>query len=371
MSLGKLPGIKGLVSSSQKKRRFKRDLTADMISPPMGDFRHTMHVGRGGEVFGDTSFLSNHGGTGNGGAPGDPEDSPSAKTAGFFSRTLRHVRKTPTLPRAGPPGLSPPPPAVSPIVKNAVSLPRLDVDAPNGRLQRALFPSSPSTPEDSTCIYGVESGFVTLPRLSRADGSGTFRSEFRRSSVPDDGVFPLLHCDSMTSFTVDLGPSLMSEVFGLIDCPGGGHDACRGWGKEDGQEEEEEEKVPSSPVSHVTYPASTPVAGSLLREDLNMRGFGLRGREWEGLEGDLLQRAVPDVVMGSTARAEPGMEPVRFKMAASVLARHYSGGGVLNGKQEAVGWDIRQFSPNTADSTGRAKRRGPRAYAEEEDEIKV
>ncbi len=32
-----------------------------MISAPLGDFRHTMHVGRGGDAFGDTSFLSSHG----------------------------------------------------------------------------------------------------------------------------------------------------------------------------------------------------------------------------------------------------------------------------------------------------------------------
>uniref|UniRef100_A0A673AVZ5 CRIB domain-containing protein n=1 Tax=Sphaeramia orbicularis TaxID=375764 RepID=A0A673AVZ5_9TELE len=25
---------------------------------PLGDFRHTMHIGRGGDAFGDTSFLS-------------------------------------------------------------------------------------------------------------------------------------------------------------------------------------------------------------------------------------------------------------------------------------------------------------------------
>uniref|UniRef100_A0A8D3DRZ7 CDC42 effector protein (Rho GTPase binding) 1a n=1 Tax=Scophthalmus maximus TaxID=52904 RepID=A0A8D3DRZ7_SCOMX len=82
----KLSGLKGLVSHSQSKRRFKNDLTVDMISPPLGDFRHTMHVGRGGDVFGDTSFLSNHGG-------------------------------------GGSKDLSPAPPAISPIIKNAISLP--------------------------------------------------------------------------------------------------------------------------------------------------------------------------------------------------------------------------------------------------------
>ena len=29
-----------------------------MISAPLGDFRHTMHIGRAGDTFGDTSFLS-------------------------------------------------------------------------------------------------------------------------------------------------------------------------------------------------------------------------------------------------------------------------------------------------------------------------
>ncbi|KAJ8263943.1 hypothetical protein GJAV_G00143360 [Gymnothorax javanicus] len=371
MSLGKLPSIKSLVSSSQRKRRFRKDLTADMISPPMGDFRHTMHVGRGGDVFGDTSFLSNHGGTGNGGAGAAP-DSPAVKTPSLLSRTLRHVRKTPTPQQDCTPDLSTPPPAVSPIIKNAISLPRLDVDAPNGRLQRALFPSPPSSPEGSTSAYGVESGFVTLPRLSRADGSGIFRSEFRRSSVPDDSLFPLLHCDSIASFTVDLGPSLMSEVFGIIDSPDSHHDTIRflGEGLEQGVEGKTEL---CSPVDHMTSTGTTLVTGSLLSEDLNMRGFGFHGKDWEeGPSADPPRRAIPDVLIGSTVRAEPTMEAGRFKMAANVLARHYGGEGLSNGKEEAFGkWDGGQFSPDALHFTGHAKRRGPRAFAEEEDEIKV
>ncbi|XP_060777680.1 cdc42 effector protein 5 isoform X2 [Neoarius graeffei] len=38
-------------------------LDPTMISAPLGDFRHTMHIGRGGDAFGDTSFLSSHGPT--------------------------------------------------------------------------------------------------------------------------------------------------------------------------------------------------------------------------------------------------------------------------------------------------------------------
>lgn len=152
MSVGKLQGIKGLVSGSQEKRRFKSDLSVDMISPPMGDFRHTMHVGRGGDVFGDTSFLSNYGGIKE---PGSPDSASSSKSNGFFTRTFRHIRKNsgPRL-REGSRDFSSPPPGISPIIKNAISLPQLNIDSPNGCLQRVLLPTSVSTTDDSFCTYG-------------------------------------------------------------------------------------------------------------------------------------------------------------------------------------------------------------------------
>ncbi|XP_004648383.1 cdc42 effector protein 5 [Octodon degus] len=46
--------------SAQRKKRSPRS-GAPSISAPLGDFRHTLHVGRGGDAFGDTSFLSLHG----------------------------------------------------------------------------------------------------------------------------------------------------------------------------------------------------------------------------------------------------------------------------------------------------------------------
>lgn len=152
MSLGKLPGIKGIVSGSQGKRRFKSELSVDMISPPLADFRHTMHVGRGGEVFGDTSFLSNYGGIRE---PDSPNSANSSRTTRFFTRNFRHVRKNSVpRPRGSSRELSSPPPEVSPIIKNAISLPQLNVDSPNGGLQRTLFSSSISSTDDSLCTYG-------------------------------------------------------------------------------------------------------------------------------------------------------------------------------------------------------------------------
>lgn len=154
----KLSGLKGLVSHSHSKRRFKSDLTVDMISPPLGDFRHTMHVGRGGDVFGDTSFLSNHGGSANGNnRDTDSISSPDNKIGAFFSRTLRQIRRgsSDPRPRGGSKDLSPPPPPVSPIIKNAISLPRLDVDMSNGGpTTKMLFSSCHSTPEEKKSSYG-------------------------------------------------------------------------------------------------------------------------------------------------------------------------------------------------------------------------
>lgn len=153
----KLSGLKGLVSHSHSKRRFKGDLTLDMISPPLGDFRHTMHVGRGGDVFGDTSFLSNHGGVANrSSGETDSLSNPDNKIGAFFSRALRQIRRgSDSPPREAAKDLSPPPPAISPIIKNAVSLPRLDMDMSNGcPTSKALFLGCHSTPEGRKSSYG-------------------------------------------------------------------------------------------------------------------------------------------------------------------------------------------------------------------------
>lgn len=352
----KLSGLKGLVTHSHSKRRYKGDLTLDMISPPLGDFRHTMHVGRGGDVFGDTSFLSNHGGTANGNnGETDSVSSPDNKIGAFFSRTLRQIRRgSENRPREGSKDLSPPPPAVSPIIKNAISLPRLDVDMPNGSpTTKVLFPSSQSTPEEKKSSYGLESGFVTLPRLSRSERQQPSISlpisrspNVHRGSLTDPADAILSTCTtsivtsepkptttaysdslpsltSLDTFTFDLGPSLMSEVFGLI----GGHPEEHGnaWeGEEAGSAcwmTNEGSEMDSATISYVD---------SLLREDCGGRKSP-HGAEWEEegsvseVNGVGLSVKVPDVVMGSPERVRLGMamESERFQSATDVLARHY------------------------------------------------
>lgn len=353
----KLSGLKGLVTHSHSKRRHKGDLTLDMISPPLGDFRHTMHVGRGGDVFGDTSFLSNHGGTGNGNnGETDSISSPDNKIGAFFSRTLRQIRRgSETRPTGGPKEMSPPPPAISPIIKNAISLPRLDVDLSNGcPTTKVLFPSSHSTPEDMKSTYGLDSGFVTLPRLSRSERQQpsislpiSCSSNIHRGSLTDPTDTILSTCStsiltrdtkpstafsdslpslaSLDAFTFDLGPSLMSEVFSLIDS----HleDPSHTWEAEEmgsacGMTNEGSE-MDSATISYVD---------SLLREDCGDRKSPHEA-EWEEEEEERvlevnrgrLSVTVPDVVMGSPERVKVGMgmEHERFQSATDVLARHY------------------------------------------------
>lgn len=211
MSLGKLSPM-GWVSSSQSKRR----LTADMISPPLGDFRHTMHVGRGGDVFGDTSFLSNHGGTGN------THRSPRS----FLAKKLQQVRRVGAPPRrrtASPATPSPAPPAISPIIKNAISLPQLNQAAYDSLVvsRFALDGDSPTDSPDSRSAYGTDSGFCTISRLPRSDKPHD-RERDRDCDRNRDGSFPgepeLRRSDSLLSFRLDLdlGPSLLSELLGVM-----------------------------------------------------------------------------------------------------------------------------------------------------------
>lgn len=382
----KLSGLKGLVTHSHSKRRFKGDLTTDMISPPLGDFRHTMHVGRGGDVFGDTSFLSNHGGTANAGN-GETDSTvstPDNKIGAFFSRTLRQIRRgSDNRPRENAnKELSPPPPAVSPIIKNAISLPRLDVvDLPNGSPSKVLFPSSQSTPEDMKSSYGVDSGFVTLPRLSRSErqqpsislptssrppdlhrGSLTDPSEVLLPATRSSAAFLASEpkctafSDSLPSltsldFTLDLGPSLVSEVLGLLD---GGHfeDHAHAW--EEGSAcglTNEGSEMDSATISYVD---------SLLREDCG----GGKSPQWEEEEANDVNVFVkmPDVVMGSQERVKlvVGMESERFQSATDVLARHY---GVTSA--------VKGHNKMDAHSDMYIKKKISYTYIDDDDEIKV
>nr|XP_060632991.1 cdc42 effector protein 1 [Anolis sagrei ordinatus] len=255
MSLGKLPVI-GWVSGSHSKRRLKTELTPDMISPPLGDFRHTMHVGRGGDAFGDTSFLRNHGG----------ED---AKPNNFFARTLRHVRRSPLRNRGSrnKDEDSPMPPAISPIIKNAVSLPQLNEGAyqNDGLGVKFAFKSTPNSFSD----YGLESGFCTIPRVPRSEKN-------QESSHLTEST--LTRSDSLLSFRLDLGPSLMSELLHVISSTSVSNQADR--------EDEERRGSQTSVSSDAISPL--PLKSTWAEDSVSWRSGSLRANCEESRAGSSL-----------------------------------------------------------------------------------
>ncbi|CAF92333.1 unnamed protein product, partial [Tetraodon nigroviridis] len=102
--------LKPTGSKKGKKCRLRDILSPDMISPPLGDFRHTIHIGKGGQrdAFGDMSFLQGKYEL----LPGKGEVHPPY---GLQSEFLR-ANSTGDASFADTP---------SPVLKNAISLPTI------------------------------------------------------------------------------------------------------------------------------------------------------------------------------------------------------------------------------------------------------
>ncbi|XP_067882011.1 cdc42 effector protein 5-like [Heterodontus francisci] len=143
-----MPILKQLVPNGpHAKRRSRLDLTREMISAPLGDFRHTMHVGRGGDAFGDTSFLSKHG-------PSKADEGDGRGVEGSQEQ--------------------------------------------EGRL-RAL-------PEEQ--VEAEEAGPTSADRPPREV------SPVAEAPPPPEGM---RHAESVLSFHVDLGPSMLGDVLGIME----------------------------------------------------------------------------------------------------------------------------------------------------------
>ncbi|NXQ26113.1 BORG1 protein, partial [Alaudala cheleensis] len=107
-------------SRKGKKEKLRDILSSDMISPPLGDFRHTIHIGGQGDTFGDISFLQGnfHLLLPRGHRHRDRDrdwhrDGAEEEPPFEFSRT------------ATVSGVGEPPASASPLLKNAISLPAL------------------------------------------------------------------------------------------------------------------------------------------------------------------------------------------------------------------------------------------------------
>ncbi|XP_020387719.1 cdc42 effector protein 4 [Rhincodon typus] len=212
-----MPILKQLVASSnQSKRRSRIDLTADMISAPLGDFRHTMHVGRGGDVFGDTSFLSSKFGAAAATAPAETTPKPGLLSRKFRSSSKRsqsvtRVDKRDTLTQSDS--------AI--FVKNAVSLPQLNDKTvePTNQMAKSLS----SSPIKKLASEQMEDVPVNGAASTVESKCTEYQDERDFGDITDlptslsSGGFPLKHAESIMSFHVDLGPSMLGEILSVME----------------------------------------------------------------------------------------------------------------------------------------------------------
>lgn len=253
-----MPILKQLVSGSvNSKRRSRSDLTAEMISAPLGDFRHTMHVGRGGDAFGDTSFLTSK--TGEPDGESLDEQATSSKLS-LLSRKFRGSKRSQSVTRGdreqrdmlGSLRDS------SLFVKNAMSLPQLNekeaTEKDSSKLPKSLS-SSPVKKADT------RDGSPKSPHRNGATGPHSpdpLLDEQAFGDLMDLPVMPkvsygLKHAESILSFHIDLGPSMLGDVLSIMDKDQ--------WGKEEeGEEEGRIYRVKEGPGGIVQGPPMLEVA---------------------------------------------------------------------------------------------------------------
>ncbi|XP_023698783.2 cdc42 effector protein 2 [Paramormyrops kingsleyae] len=211
-------------SRKGKKERLRDILSSDMISPPLGDFRHTIHIGSGGEesdLFGDLSFLQGKFHL----LPGQGQPGSECSEPFQFTRTTSVCSH-------------PPPSENSPLLKNAISLPII------GGVQALTLPASapaPAQPQPQTSSQAPPPKPPRLhlddkaplptqdPSLPSASSSiaAPLASPTSWASVNQDNDLQdldnpleqpyLSHTSSLLSLHLDLGPSILDDVLQIMD----------------------------------------------------------------------------------------------------------------------------------------------------------
>ncbi|XP_055966667.1 cdc42 effector protein 3 [Sorex fumeus] len=219
-----------------KKFRLRDVLSPDMISPPLGDFRHTIHIGKEGQhdVFGDISFLQGNYEL----LPGAPEKAARGPLPGheFFRANSTSDSALPETP--------------SPVLKNAISLPSI------GGSQALVLPLlSPVTfharqearasrvppgpprappPGPSADVSWASSGSASRSSQGRDSHSSSLSEQYPDWPAEDlldplpapsplgPGKTPSQTSlsdltGSLLSLQLDLGPSLLDEVLNVMD----------------------------------------------------------------------------------------------------------------------------------------------------------
>lgn len=188
-------------SRKGKKEKLRDLLSSDMISPPLGDFRHTIHIGSGAggdNLFGDLSFLQGkfhllpgqqcHQGTIQWSCAANG-NSPLLKNA--LSLPVIGGVQALMLPPSAPVASQPPAPAMAPPPKP----PRLHLESPHTSL-----PGSPkrSLDQEKPCIRSEE-------------------KVWEKQCDKNDEPSYLSHAGSLLSLHLDLGPSILEDVLQIMD----------------------------------------------------------------------------------------------------------------------------------------------------------
>ncbi|NXT98298.1 BORG1 protein, partial [Buphagus erythrorhynchus] len=172
-------------SRKGKKEKLRDILSSDMISPPLGDFRHTIHIGSGGQgdTFGDISFLQGKFHL----LPRGGAEPPAAPFE--FSRTATMSgAEVATAP--------------SPLLKNAISLPAL------GGARALTLPSAQAPPKPPR--LHLEETVTAVPPLSPARPHGPAATNGQAEPLASQA-------GSLLSLHVDLGPSILEDVLQVMD----------------------------------------------------------------------------------------------------------------------------------------------------------
>nr|XP_055055746.1 cdc42 effector protein 2 [Misgurnus anguillicaudatus]XP_055055747.1 cdc42 effector protein 2 [Misgurnus anguillicaudatus]XP_055055749.1 cdc42 effector protein 2 [Misgurnus anguillicaudatus] len=219
-------------SRKGKKEKLRDLLSSDMISPPLGDFRHTIHIGSGGgadDFFGDLSFLQGKFDL----LPGQPGP----------QGTLQLSRTTSVTSH-------PPANETSPLLKNAFSLPiiggvqALTLPAPNPALTTTEVQTTSSshttaltkTPSTSPSLapppkpprLHLEERNLDQPRPASPNRSHHHPHTYEPSQDTEEDEKCvrngegeerqyLSNAGSLLSLHLDLGPSILEDVLQIMD----------------------------------------------------------------------------------------------------------------------------------------------------------
>ncbi|XP_068765905.1 cdc42 effector protein 2-like [Struthio camelus] len=191
--------LKTVTPHRGRKLRLRDVLSGEMISPPLGDFQHSAHIGLAGtgDMFGELSFLQGH------------------------YDLLPRLGQRPVATGTGEAsGCCPPPGTFPPLLKSAVSLPIFGAPPKPPRLHLRETPGG----QRSMSVSGPSAEGLRLAGLPRADPlpcSVSFPGPPVQAASPPEHpsatTSPLPRSESLLAFDLDLGPSILDDVLRIMD----------------------------------------------------------------------------------------------------------------------------------------------------------